>query len=146
MDNTHGFERAGILRFVPCICEAQLEEEHMTCMTSHAISRVLQPKFASPVAKLCTSHRDASSRTRPHLEDRDNSTWQLLSEGATPSRVATAPSSLLLVGDRVSTRPQQVEKRIRESSREKSNFDLPAAQREDPKLFEHGAHPPSWRR
>ena len=49
----------------------------------HDISRVLQPKFASPVAKFCTSHRDASSKTRPHLEDRDSSTWQLLSEGAT---------------------------------------------------------------
>jgi hypothetical protein len=34
----------------------------------------LQPQFASPVAKFCTSHRNASCKTRPHLEDRDTVT------------------------------------------------------------------------
>jgi len=61
MDNTHGFERASLLRFVACICAAQPEDEQMTCM--HDISRVLQSEFAAPVAKFCTSHRrDANQR------------------------------------------------------------------------------------
>jgi hypothetical protein len=44
MDNTHGFERASLLRSVACICAAQPEEERMTCMTSHVYCpRLLLP-------------------------------------------------------------------------------------------------------
>jgi hypothetical protein len=96
----------------------------------HDISRVL-PEVASPMAKLCTSHHDASSKTRPHLEDRDSSTWQLLSEGATRLLCYSLSTGFLkgFLRD-----PQEVEKRIRWR---KSNFDLPAVQSEDLKLFEH---------
>lgn len=143
MDNTHGFERASLLRFVTCIYAAQpsqLAREGLRTPDVLDTSRVRQPEFPIlllPWRNSALSHRGASSKTRPRLEDRDNPTWQLLSEGAT--RVATRLLLCLLVVGRVSTRPQrapqrggeenqgiQMAKLPRSSTSDSRNFDLPA--------------------
>jgi hypothetical protein len=72
MDDTHSFERAGLLRFAARICAAQLladrggNEEHMTCMTSHAyynVSLLLPWRSSARATVMRVIKQDHASRT-----------------------------------------------------------------------------------
>jgi hypothetical protein len=67
MDNTHGFERASLLRSVACICAAhwQPEEERMACMTSHVycLSLLLPWRSSARATTMRVVKQGRTSRT-----------------------------------------------------------------------------------
>ena len=108
MDNTHGFERAGHLRFAACICAARpladrggTHEEHKTCMTSHVyyILSLLLPWRSSARATVMRVKQDHASRTDIAPLGSFCQKAQLVSQPAFFS---------VVVVDRVSTGPWQV--------------------------------------